>query len=181
MFARFRKSRESEAIATAVYGAIVAQARTPALYARLGVADTVDGRFEMVVLHTTLAIRRLRDGGDGEIAQLVFDTFCADMDQSLRQLGVGDLKVGKKMRKMAEAFYGRAGVYDAALNAGDMLAMGDAIARNVFASADARHASALAAYAMAASTALAAAPREAVIGGRLPFPDPEASVGERTS
>jgi len=180
MFGRFRKrSPGAGGIATGLYGAIVAQARAPGLYARLAVPDTVAGRFEMVVLHAALVLRRLR-GEDDEaraVGQAVFDLFCADMDRSLRELGVGDLGVPKRMRKMAEAFYGRSAVYDEAIVADDPGALGAALRRNVFAGGEGPAAE-LASYVMAAVAALAAAPRAIILAGKLPFPDPAARAEE---
>ncbi len=111
------KRKASRNSVQAVYGAIVAAARHPRLYAEWGVADTVDGRYDMIVLHTVLVLDRL--GGEGEgaqnFAQGLTDEVFADMDRSLREMGVGDLSVGKKVRRMAEVFYGRARAYQGAL------------------------------------------------------------------
>jgi cytochrome b pre-mRNA-processing protein 3 len=160
MFARlFRRDTEARSIASALYGAIVAQARNPVLYAQLGVPDTVDGRFEMVVLHTVVLLNRLQ--GEGEagkvIGQRIFDLHCTDMDRSLRELGIGDLGVPKRMKKMAEGFYGRAAAYGAALAANDERGLAEAVARNVFRSADsASSATPLAAYVLASAKRMAA-------------------------
>src|SRR3981189_3208852 len=103
----------------ALYGAIVAQARNPSFSLGVGVPDTAEGRFDMILLHLALFCRRL--GGDpvaaGSLGQDVFDMFCRDMDHNLREMGVGDLSVPKKMQKMAEAFYGPLETYDRALAA----------------------------------------------------------------
>jgi cytochrome b pre-mRNA-processing protein 3 len=174
MFRRLRRrDRQSEAIATSLYGAIVAQARSPALYSHMGVPDTVEGRFEMVVLHLSLVLRRLRgeDAAGQPIAQEVFDLFCNDMDRSLRALGVGDLIVPKRMKKMGAAFYGRAAAYDAALDAGDRPALADALARNVFGEVPEGDSAALAAYVLAVTVALQAIPGDDLRAGRLHFPD----------
>ncbi len=110
---------------------IVAQARLPAFYERFGVPDTVNGRFDMVLLHLWLVLRRLRTGTEGTaLAQALFDHFCSDMDDNLREMGVGDLSVPKRMVKFAEAFYGRTAAYDAALKA-DGSELAQALARNV--------------------------------------------------
>mgnify|MGYP000411422531 CR=1 FL=1 len=109
------------------YEAIVAAARHPAFYARWQVADTLDGRFDMVALHTYLILDRLK-GVEPEFRQALVDEFFRDMDRSLRELGVGDVSVGKKVRKMAEVFYGRITAYDAAL-AGPETQLVDAVAR----------------------------------------------------
>ena len=113
-----------------LYGAIVAAARQRQPYQVWGVPDTVDGRFEMLVLHMYLVLERLPTDAE-TLRQSLTDLFFADMDRSLREMGVGDLSVGKKVRKMAEAFYGRATAYTEASASGvDDLA--SALARNVF-------------------------------------------------
>lgn len=123
----FRKTPARERV---VYEAIVAAARHPTFYADLSVADTVDGRFDMISMHTFLVLDRLK-GVEGEFRQRLVDELFRDMDRSLREMGVGDVSVGKKVRKMAEVFYGRGTAYDRALaQGGDALLA--AIARNVF-------------------------------------------------
>lgn len=176
-------------IAETLYASIVAQARQPALYVDGGVPDTLEGRFEMIILHASLVMRRLRDGSrtERDLAQEVFDTMFVDMDRSLREIGVGDMSVGKKVRAMAEAFYGRAGAYDAALKAADDAMrnerMAAALARNVFGT-DAPDASSrrLARYAVAADHSLAAAGSDALLAGETAFPTlPEALLGGAVS
>lgn len=176
IFSRLFSRSEPESAARTLYAGIVAQARQPALYVQGGVADTLEGRFEMVVLHAALVMRRLRgEAQDGQdLAQGVFDTMFVDMDHSLREIGVGDLSVGKKVRSMAEAFYGRARVYDEALNAeGDDRArlLAGALARNVFRTEtpDAQ-ARALACYVLATDRRLADMPADALLAGRAEFP-----------
>ena len=117
-----------------LYGAAVAAAREPVFYAELGVPDTVDGRFDMVSLHVYLVVRRLGalpDPGP-KLAQAVFDEMFSDMDVNLREMGVGDLSVGKRNRAMWEAFHGRAAAYQVALAAGDDSALEEALRRNVW-------------------------------------------------
>jgi len=119
-----------------LYGTIVAQARAPAFYQIYGVPDTVGGRLEMIMLHTVLLLRRL----EGEpppiraLGQGLFDRFCRDMDDSMRELGVGDLAVPGNMRRIGEAFYGRQAAYREALAAADDERLAAALQRNVFAS-----------------------------------------------
>ena len=177
MFARlFRADRAAETAAAAAYGAIVAQARAPGLYAALGVPDSVTGRFEMVVLHTVLVIDRLRKDGEAGAAlgQLVFDDFCRDMDQSLRELGFGDMAVPKRMKKLGESFYGRAEAYGRTL--ADKGGLAEAIARNVFPDSVASvGASRLADYAIAVAAVLAETPLASIGEGRVPFPIPPVS------
>ena len=112
-----------------LYGAIVAAARQPIFYREWGIADTVEGRFEMVVLHLSLVIIRLK-GEHDDLRQALANRFCLDMDDNLRELGVGDLGVAKRVRAMAEAFQGRYVAYEAAH---DEAQMAKAIARNVYA------------------------------------------------
>jgi cytochrome b pre-mRNA-processing protein 3 len=134
MLFNLRRRRERRETIDRLYGAIVAQARLPLFYARLNVPDTVEGRFDLLVLHVYLLFRRLA-GEDEEtraIAQGVFDRFIADLDDSLREMGTGDLAVPKRMRSMGEAFYGRATAYDAALRSDDDAALAGALLRNVY-------------------------------------------------
>ena len=175
MFDRlFRRDTATAGIASGLYGAIVAQARSPMLYSDYGVPDTVDGRFEMVVLHTVLFLERLqREGEAGKaIGQGIFDLYCTDMDRSLRELGISDLGVPKRMKKMTEAFYGRAGAYRTAITANDAAGLAEALRRNVFRGVEARRgADALAAYVMASAVRLGASPATAE---PMAFADPAA-------
>lgn len=152
----------------------MAAARRPGLYAGLGVEDSVDGRFDMVVLHVFLVLDRLK-GMAGPFRQALVDEFFRDMDRSLREMGVGDLSVAKKVRKMAEAFYGRVAAYDRAL-AGPEGELAAAIARNVFAAdsaaADSASARRLAAYVLDQRAHLAAQPAAAIIAGNADFREP---------
>jgi cytochrome b pre-mRNA-processing protein 3 len=117
-----------------LYSAAVAAAREQYLYRSLGVADTLDGRFDLVCLHAFLLIQRLRHEAEPgpALAQAVFDAMFGDMDVSLREMGVGDLSVGRRVRAMWEAFNGRAHAYDEALAAGDAAALEAALVRNVW-------------------------------------------------
>ena len=181
----FRRGRHNDNI-QALYGAIVARARSPAFYTRYGVADSVDGRFELIVLHLVLVTRRLggeqvaRPGsapapGSQRIGQQLFDLFCRDLDDNLREMGVGDLAVPREMRKFGEAFYGRQAAYGAALDAADQEALEKALARNILGMMDAgENAARLAGYARAAAEQLAAEADDALLAGRVVFPDPEA-------
>ena len=158
-----------------LYGAVVSQARQPAFYEAFAVADTIDGRFDMIVLHIFLLSQRL-SGSETEkaLAQEVINLFFADMDRSLREMGAGDLSVPKKIKKMASAFNGRMSAYHAAFEAGTQKAMTDAIARNIYPDAKRPPAAAkrLAAYAIAARDGLAAQPSRDLAAGRVVFPAP---------
>jgi cytochrome b pre-mRNA-processing protein 3 len=178
MFASFRRTRPEHDTSSALYGAIVAQARTPALYTELGVADTVEGRFEMVVVHLALVLRRVWQGDEADrtVGQATFDVFCREMDDALRALGVKDTSVGKRMRKLAEAYYGRAGAYDAALESGDSRALADTLGRTVFGGDATVAAEPLAAYMAAANRNLAATPVDRVIAGDIAWPVPQGAA-----
>ena len=133
-----------------IYGAIVAQSRQSSFFRELGVEDSFEGRFEMLVLHVYMVLNRLkREGQAGDDAgQALFDTFFADLDTSMRELGVGDLSIGKKVKALASAFYGRVGIYDEAVRGYDRDGLADALVRNVYADdeASAGQAGILAAY-----------------------------------
>lgn len=171
----FRRKPDSTIVS--LYGAIVARARHPFFYAELGVPDTVEGRFDMIVLHLALAIRRLREGGPDErrLIQPLFDHFCLDLDHNLREMGVSDLGVPRRMRKFGEAFYGRAAAYDRALDAGDERELAAALSRNVFATPDTpepKAAARLAAYVKHCAEALARQPPSAWLAGKVRFAEP---------
>jgi cytochrome b pre-mRNA-processing protein 3 len=127
-------SRRHERAGFALYTRSVQAARDPLYFQRLGVPDTLDGRFDLVGLFAALLIRRLRalPAPGPALAQAVFDAMFADMDFSLREIGVGEMSVGKKMREMWEAFHGRAMAYEAPLAAADAPALAEALGRNVW-------------------------------------------------
>jgi len=173
MLKLFRRTARDDSIAR-LYGTIVAQARAPAFYRAYGVPDTVDGRLEMIMLHTVLFLRRL----EGEawpiraLGQKLFDQFCRDMDGSMREMGVGDLAVPKSMRRLGEAFYGRQAAYRAALDAPGDDRLAAALQRNVFAGGAPGGAAVwLARYVREAVRGLAA--QEGFEHAQLAFPDPE--------
>ncbi|WP_375413137.1 ubiquinol-cytochrome C chaperone family protein [uncultured Bradyrhizobium sp.] len=170
-FNHFRKPRTPGTI-EAIYGMIVAQAREPLFYEVMGVPDTVNGRFDMVLLHLWMVLRRLRPIERGAaLSQALFDQFCADMDGNLRELGVGDLTVPKRMQKFGEAFYGRAAAYDLAFEAGAE-ALAQALGKNILDARGIGHARQLAAYADAAVADLAGLDNAAVVNGAWRFPSP---------
>lgn len=172
VFERLFKGRRLQSTAETVYEAIVAQARRPAFYTGYGVADRLEERFELLVLHVHLVVRRLVEGGETSLAQALFDTLFHDMDRSLRAIGVGDMSVGKKVKDMIRAYYGRTAAYDADL--GDDAALARTLARNVFGRDDAGEGPhRLVRYIRAGVAALAAAPVEEIAAGRLGLPDPE--------
>ena len=161
-----------------LYTAAVAAARDPWFFGpAVGVPDTLDGRFDLVALHVGVLIRRLHRDSDprgAEAAQAVFDAMFADMDMNLREMGVGDMALAKRVKRMWEAFHGRAQAYEAALNAGDRAALEAALARNVWrAGPDAPRpagAPALADQAERAAAALEAQSLAALLRGEASFP-----------
>lgn len=160
------------AIARRLYDAVVAQARQPVFFAEWEVPDTVDGRFEMVTLHAHLLLRRLKDGGPGtaSLAQALFDVMFADMDASLREMGAGDLGVGRRVKRMATGFYGRIAAYDAGL-AGGAEVLAAALRRNLFGtvSPSPESVAATADYVMRAAATLARQPLDRIAGGTVAF------------
>ena len=116
-----------------VYTLIVQQARCPVFYSKFGVPDTVDGRFEMVALHTFFILRRLKGEAPPapEFSQALFDVMFDDMDIGLREMGAGDMGVGKRVKAMVQAFYGRIAAYDAGLD-GLPGELDEALERNLF-------------------------------------------------
>lgn len=173
-FGLFR-SRRHERAGYALYTAAVQAARDPAFYTRFGVPDTLDGRFDMIGLHVSLLMDRLRrEASPGpELAQAVFDAMFSDMDFNLREMGVSDMTVGKRVKAMWEALNGRAQAYAAAVEAGDEEAMVQAVARNVWrgAAPDA-NARALARLAVAQAAHLAAQPLAGLAAGQVLFLSP---------
>src|ERR1700751_669266 len=135
-FNHFRKPRLTpRGTIEAIYGMIVTQAREPLfyqdLYPGLGIPDTVNGRFDLVLAHLWMGLRRLRQfEGGTEAGPALFDHFCADMDANLREMGVGDHAVPKRMQAFGEAFYGRTAAYDLALAEGRE-PLAEALCKNV--------------------------------------------------
>lgn len=169
----FGAARRSAATIEAIYGAIVAQARQPAFYRDMGVPDTVEGRFDLIVLHVWLVMRRLRGMEDGTgWSQRLFDHFCIDMDGNLREMGVGDLAVPKRMKNLGEAFYGRVATYDSAWDDVSGAALRVAIARNILGRpTEPQRAAALAAYVRRAASYLDKS--DVIASGAVRFPAPE--------
>ena len=177
-FNHFRKPRApSRGTIEAIYGMIVTQAREPSFYRDLGVPDTVNGRFDLLVLHLWLVLRRfkLADGGTG-LSQALFDRFCDDMDANLREMGVGDLTVPKRMQAFGEAFYGRVAAYDLALSTGPE-PLAQALCKNILNGEGIANARRLAIYAEKAMASLAGIDDAALLGPTWTFPSPaEASA-----
>lgn len=122
---RFLDGRRRRRAAHSLYTTIIEQARQPEFYLQRQVPDSLDGRFDLIVLHAYLVMRGLgRVDGPGrdearEVSQALFDLMFADMEQNLRELGVSDMAVGKRVKQMAQAFYGRVAAYDKGLDEGE--------------------------------------------------------------
>jgi cytochrome b pre-mRNA-processing protein 3 len=161
-----------------IYGMIVTQAREPSFYRAFGVSDTVNGRFDLLILHLWMVLRRFRSvHGAVELSQALFDRFCEDMDANLREMGVGDLTVPKRMQAFGEAFYGRAAAYDAAFAAGgEQLAQ--AICKNVLNGAGMENARWLANYSSATIARLDGLDEAALLAGGWAFPTPTEASGQ---
>jgi cytochrome b pre-mRNA-processing protein 3 len=169
----FRR-RPHERTGFELYAAAVGAARTPHFYAELGVPDTTAGRFELVSLHVGLLIRRLRAATDktaDALGQAVFDAMFADMDVNLREMGIGDLSVGKRVKMLWEGFHGRATSYAEALDQGDTAALAAALERNIWVKepAPAGAALELARHAERVSAVLAGQELPALLRGEVRF------------
>ena len=170
-----------ESAGEALFAAIVAQARRPEFYREHLVPDTLDGRFDMIALHMFLVLRRLKLEGPAArpLAAGLVDRLFADLDRSLREMGAGDLGVGRRVKTMAKAFYGRIAAYEAALASPDDGALNDALARNLYGTVaplpDA--VAAIARHVRAEAHSLACQPLAAFEVGRVAFSAPPACIG----
>ena len=166
MLQNLLRSLRRERFGDRLYGLAVRQARDPGFYTVLGVADRIDARFELYTLHVLLLTMRLKDEGTergSDAGQQLFDTYVSALDHTLRELGVGDISVGKKMRKLGESLYGRMTAYETPLRAVDADGLATSLARNVLDSETPADGAALAAYALSSRTRLAAQPFDEVL------------------
>jgi cytochrome b pre-mRNA-processing protein 3 len=182
IFARWRARRASRALIEQILGEIVAAARRPALYEAVGAPDRFDGRFELLALHAGLVLRRLAAlGGLADfIAQDIVDGVFTHFDDTLREMGLSDIAVSKRLKAMGSAFYGRNAAYSAALDAGSIAELADALKRNVYGSdpnAAAKSAE-LALYIGSLDAELAETPIEAFATGRFRFPEGLNTAGD---
>lgn len=178
IFGLFSRRNNNRQILDRQYETLTAAARQPFFYSHLGVPDTVMGRLEMISLVMILFFRRTRFSGTSgqELAQEIVDAFFQDIDHSIRELGVGDPSVPKRMKKLAGRYYGRLESYAAALDAGDEEALSAALARNIHPEVDNPPSmAALAAWAMFAERHLAAVPEDDVATGRVSLPPADAA------
>lgn len=174
IFPFFRKSSFSEPV-YAVYNAIVAQSRREILYTEWGVEDSLTGRFDSICLHAALVFRRLR-GSESQtraFAQSLFDCFFRDMDRSLREMGVGDLSVGKRIEKMGGLFYGLLRALTEALDARDHAEVEAILTRNFHGGERHPLVESFADYVFLCDDVLLTQPVEDILAGRVFFGDPK--------
>jgi cytochrome b pre-mRNA-processing protein 3 len=161
--------------ARSLYGSIVTAARRPTFYADWGVPDTMQGRFEMIVLHLALAVRRLRPEGEAgkRLAQVLIEAFVVDLDDAMREMTFGDLAVPREIKRATAALFDRHNAYLAALDGPHDMVLQEALEAQLgylgSAGFDARS---LAAYVRTAAEMLALQPSAQVLAGRLAWPDP---------
>ena len=165
------RTRPSTTAGQALFDGAVRQARTTAFYEAMGVPDTVLGRFELYTLHVVLLSRRLRGQGPQaqETAQAMFDAYLLNLDIALREMGIEDLSMGKKMKKLGRAFYGRIKSWDEAL--GDPVATEALVARTVYGDAPGADPSALAVYIQTAADVLVRQDEAILLGGTAEWPE----------
>lgn len=183
IFGLFR-SRLERRLVDRLHGEIVAAVRQAALYESCGVPDTLEGRFEMLVLHAALVVRRLDtlDSASRGLAQRLTDSVFRHLDIALRETGVSDIGVPKRMKKLASGYLGRARVYGAALDEKNEEALAQALSRNVFGGARAassREVERLVRYVSAVDLALSQTPAASFTTGAIPFPSAAEIAGER--
>lgn len=174
------RRRDRRQVAERLYAATVLAARRPELYLDWEVPDTLRGRFEMTALHLFAVLHRLvhDPGDDPELARLVSEAFVADMDASLREVGVGDMSVPRRVKAFYASFAGRVRAYSHALAEGDE-ALASAVARNMLPDgAEPRKAERLSTYLRAAVAAMRTVERDRLLRGDLPFPELPRTVGE---
>lgn len=176
MILRFFRSDPRRAAIDQLHERIAAASRRHALYAALGVPDSLDGRFEALALHMILVVRRLGrlPPPADEVSQELVDSIFSHLDVALREMGVGDLTVPKRIKTLAASFYGRVQAYGRPLDAGDAGALAEAIGRNV--TGDATNAQRLSAYAIEAEALLEGQDLDSLLrdGPRFPsLPEPE--------
>jgi cytochrome b pre-mRNA-processing protein 3 len=174
MFTRFKNNPVQHA-AERAYRRVVEQARRPGFFTDGGIPDTIDGRFELICLHAFLYLHRMKAGQPQAttLGQRFFDTMFADFDRALREMGTGDLSVGREIRRMAEGFYGRVAAYERGLAADDA-ALQAALARNLFGTAapSAAHLGAMAGYVRREAAYLTGQNMAGLLAGEVAFGPP---------
>ena len=177
-FSRHNPARQAAALA---YRRVVEHSRHPLFFTHCGVPDTLDGRFELICLHAFFYLHRLRaERPRGEdVGQYFVDEMFADMDRSLREIGTGDLSVGREVKRMAQAFYGRVKAYEQGLAEGDAL-LTAVLARNLYGTVPqpAPSLASMAAYTRREAAQLRRRPADGLLAGRVCFGPPIAPVAQ---
>ena len=175
LFRLFSASATQNNVAMELYLEVVTQARQPYFYTDLAVPDTPDGRYDMIMIHAFLLLHRLKRDlpHTEELSQDLFDIMFEDMDKSLREMGAGDVGIGRRIKEMAKAFYGRIAAYNDSLKRVDD-SLNIALQRNVYrqSSVDNRQIKALGSYIRREAANLSDQPIEALLVGKLSFGDP---------
>lgn len=182
IFGLFRKRNNNQIIVVRQYELLTTAARQPVFYTDYEVPDTVMGRFELLSIVMILFFRRTRSSvtSGQELAQEIVDAFFEDIDYSIRELGIGDNSVPKRMKKLAGMFYGRLESYAAAMDGNDRVALAAALRRNIYPKADDGEASmtALADWMMTAEAHLAGIAEAEIATGSATLPLP-ATLGQQ--
>lgn len=169
-----RRRSLTSAIGRKLYDSIVARARAEPFYHDLGVPDTVEGRFELIVLHLYLVLERLRsEGAAGKrLSRVLIETFVTDMDDSMREFGIGDMGVPRRVKRAAAAVYERSAAYAAAQHA-DAAALAQALLEHIYfgACSDRELPEQLAAYTRSTAVKLEGVGSTSILSGELPFSD----------
>ena len=172
---RWLKPRPAKAAGAKLYAGAVSQARSATFYRDFGVRDSMEGRFELFSLHVIVLIERLKGQGEAaaETSQVVFDSYVKGLDDAFREIGVADTSVGKKMKKLAGAFYGRLKTYDEAVaSLPETAGVTDFLTRTAFEARGEGDVAALTAYVIKTREALAEQPLDALLQGDVTWPNP---------
>ncbi|MBW9087884.1 ubiquinol-cytochrome C chaperone family protein [Rhizobium wenxiniae] len=175
IFGLFKKKKHNQVIVERQYAALTSAARIPFFYTDLGVPDTVMGRYEMLSVVMILFFRRTAKSSTSgqELAQEIVDAFFQDLDHSIRELGIGDQGVPKRMKKLAGMFYGRLETYAKALDAGDAAELAKSLARNIYPeNQSSPDMSRLAIWMVETERHLAATPEDDIARGNAVIPSP---------
>ncbi len=175
MFKFFRTRKAEKQVAYTLYKKLVEQARHPSFYTEFSVEDTIEGRFDMILLHLFLVDDRLEKAGDTciKLRRTIHEAMVTDLDRSFREIGVGDMSVGKEMKKVGNAWLGRHTAYAKAFaEEADSAELIEALTNNVFGGNSGQSAAELASYARTAKQLLRLAETETITSGNLVFPEP---------
>ncbi|ACK83171.1 ubiquinol-cytochrome C chaperone family protein [Methylorubrum extorquens] len=179
----FRRADRRRRTIQSLHRTIGEAGRRPGLYTALGVPDTVEGRFEALSLHVILVLRRLGQlpPPAADVAQDLVDSVFMQLDASLRELGIGDMGVPKRIKKLGASFYARAGAYGTALDAADRAGLAETLARNVLDGVEPEAAGPLASYVEAAAAALGGQDLDGLLGEGPRFPEPVGAAATENS